>query len=163
MKRITKTGFLSYAQADTPLVDRFLELLRPRLATHQLVDVRLWSDQEIVTGQDWRATLEGELGRADFGLLCVSANFLVSRFVSEVEIPWFLAPGRVVVPFALEPLDLAQWALHGLAEVQIFRYRPKGSRCLLSFAECGGVNRLRFCDALVTDVQQRLAADMARP
>lgn len=156
MDRQTKTGFHSYAQRDDMLVDRFLELLAPRLATRRQLELELWSDQVILVGEAWLEEIERALEHCDFGLLCLTPNFLASGFIRDVEIPALLKPGRVVIPVALEPLDLALSQLHGLEDRQVFRYRPPGGTRKLAFAECGGANCLRFCDELVTQVVARL-------
>jgi hypothetical protein len=156
MDRETKTGFHSYAQRDVVLVDRFLELLAPRLATRRQLKLQLWSDRAILVGETWLEEIERALEHCDFGLLCLTPNFLASGFIRDVEIPALLKPGRVVMPVALEPLELALSQLHGLEDQQVFRYRPPGSTRKLAFAECAGANRLRFCDQLVTQVVARL-------
>jgi hypothetical protein len=163
MSGTRKIGFVSYAQSDALLVDRFLELLRPRLATRREMVLELWSDRAILVGEQWLQEIERALEEADFGLLCLSPSFLASRFVRDVEIPSFLNPGRVVIPVALEPLDLARTQLHGVEGRQVFRYTPPGTTRKLSFAECGGVNRQRFCDELVTQVVERLLKDGTGP
>jgi len=60
-----------------------------------------------------------------------------------------LKPGRVVIPVALEPLDLARSRLHGVEDRQVFRYPPPDTTRKLSFAEYGGVNHQ--CFAMVWD------------
>ena len=131
--------------------------MRPRCATQREVDLRLWSDQAILAGEGWDGAIEQAVQSADFGLLCVSPSFLASQYVTEVELPAFLSREQVVIPLALEPLDFARSDLKGLGERQVFRYRPHGSTRWLSFAECGGVNRKRFCDALVAQIVERFA------
>ena len=156
MARDTMTGFHSYAQRDAVLVNRLLDFLRPRLVTRRELELRLWSDQAILAGETWLEEIERALEHCDFGLLCLTPNFLASGFIRDVEIPALLKPGRVVIPVALEPLDLALSRLHGPEDHQVFRYRPPDSTRKLAFAECGGANRLRFCDELVTQVVARL-------
>jgi len=152
-------GFVSYARADSALVERFLDVMGPRCATQRAAELELWTDRMIVAGQDWGREIEEALEPADFGLLCVSPSFLASPFVTEVELPALMAVGRIVIPLALEPLALDRLDLKGLELLQIFHLRPPRTPAGMSFEECRGVNAKRFCDELVGEIVQRLRAE----
>lgn len=157
MGRMHCRGFVSYARDDGVLVERLLKFLEPRGRTRRSIEIELWSDASILAGEDWRQQLERALDSADFGLLCVSPSFLDSPFVTDVELPALMQAERIVIPLALEPLDFAAGDLKGLGERQIFRLRRPSSTRSLAFAECGAINRQRFCDALVTQIEARCA------
>jgi len=156
MVKLLRTGFLCYASADRARVDRLLEILAPRCLTLRDVTIELWRDRAIVAGERWEQEIMGALERADFGLLAVSPNFLASPYVTDVELPRLMSGGQIVIPFALEPLDLGLLDLHGLQALQIFHLdSARGRR--RSFAECKDVNELRFCDELLRQIVRRLA------
>ncbi len=154
MAKLRWTGFVSYARHDAALVERFLNVLRPRCASLRDLEIELWSDRVILAGQDWAREIAVAAEAADFGLLCVSPSFLASPFVTEVELPALMAGERTIIPVALEPLALELLDLKGLDPLQIFHLRPPRSARGLSFDECKGrgVNEKRFCDALVAEL-----------
>jgi hypothetical protein len=149
---------VSYARNDAALVDRFIDVMRPRCATQRDVDLRLWSDRTIVAGERWEQAIAAALADADFGLLCVSPSLLASSFITTVELPEFLREERLAIPFALEPLDVDRLDLKGLEALQVFGLRRPGASRGRSFHECHGVNAKRFCDELVGEIVQRLRA-----
>jgi hypothetical protein len=77
--------FVSYSHED----DRWQKLLRQACAPFK-DRVELWSDQDIPTGARWRDEIEAQLSQAKVAVLLVSAAFLASRFVTEVELPKIL-------------------------------------------------------------------------
>ena len=154
MAKLRWTGFVSYARHDAALVERFLNVMRPRCTSLRDLEIELWSDRAILAGQDWAREIAAAAEAADFGLLCVSSSFLASPFVTEVELPALMAGERTIIPVALEPLALDLLDLKGLDPLQIFHLRPPRSARGLSFDECKGrgVNEKRFCDALVAEL-----------
>jgi len=152
-----RTGFVSYARNDAALVDRFVEVMRPRCSTQRDVELRLWSDRTIVAGERWSQEIAATLADADFGLLCVSPSLLASSFITRVELPELLREERLAIPFALEPLNDGL-DLKGLEALQVFQLRRHGESRGRSFDECRGVNVKRFCDELVGEIVQRLRA-----
>jgi hypothetical protein len=153
-----RVGFVSYARDDAALVDRFINVMRPRCAVQREVELQLWSDRAIVSGERWKREIAVALGAADFGLLCVSPSLLASPFVTTVELPEFLRDERLAIPLALEPLDFDKLDLKGLEALHVFRLRHPGKPVGRSFVECGGVNTKRFCDELVGEIVRRLGA-----
>ncbi len=155
MAKLRRSAFVSYAHADAPLVDPFLELLRLRCTNLRDVEIDNWSDARILVGERWEEAINAAIEASDFGLLCVTQAFLASEFVTAEELPALLARD-VVIPVLLEPLDLALTDLKGLDELQLFRHRRPGTREPKAFAEFAGQNRGRFCDALVAQMVARL-------
>jgi hypothetical protein len=158
MPKPVRTGFVSYARNDAALVDRFIDVMRPRCATHRDVELRLWSDQTIGAGTRWMHEIEAALAEADFGLVCVSPSLLASTFITTVELPELLRDERLAVPFGLKPLNLGELDLKGIEALQVFHLRRPGESHRRSFYECRGVNVKRFCDELVDEIVQRLRA-----
>jgi hypothetical protein len=159
MSKAVRSGFVSHARDGSALVERFLDIMGPRCSTRRDVEIELWTDRMIVAGQDWNGAIVAALGDADFGLLCVSPSFLASPFVTGVELPALMAAERIVIPLALEPLDLVGMDLKGLELLQIFHLRRPRTSQGLSFEEYRGVNAKRFCDELVAQIVQRLRAN----
>jgi hypothetical protein len=148
------SGFLSYARADLALVQTFVGLMGSRLLTRPGFKASLWNDGHILVGHGWEREIERALENADFGVLCVSASLMASPYIQRVELPSLLSPERIVVPFALEPIDHLD--LGPLAGLQIFRLRtPRGTRWL-SFQEARRTHPQRFCDELLAQLGQRL-------
>jgi hypothetical protein len=158
MAKLARSGFASYARDDTLLVERFLRLMRPRCSTLRELELDWWWDQRILVGEGWEREIESAIETADFGLFCVTHSFLDSAYAIQRELPRFLDRGRVLFPVALEPIDFARADLKGLETLQIFRYRRPTAVKQQSFAECSAVNRVRFCDALVAQMTDRLTA-----
>jgi hypothetical protein len=158
MGKPVRTGFVSHAHADAALIDRFLDVMRPRCATQRDVELRLWSDRTIAAGERWHEEIETALADADFGLLCVSPSMLASSFATSVELPELLRAERLAIPFALEPLDLDGLDLKGLESLRVFHLRMRGAPRGRAFDECRGVNAKRFCDELVGEIVRRLHA-----
>jgi hypothetical protein len=79
--------FCAYAHKDHEILKEFKCMLRPALRRHRL---ELWDDSRISAGQKWRDEIQSSLARATVGLLFVSAYFLDSPFISEIEQPFLL-------------------------------------------------------------------------
>jgi hypothetical protein len=96
--------FISYSHADARWLERLLVHLKP-LHRDGLVDI--WSDQRIRPGEVWRAEIVRSLNVAKVAVLLVSANFLASDFVMEVELPHLLSAaeqqGCRVLPLIVSP------------------------------------------------------------
>jgi len=79
--------FISYSHKD--------ETWKHKLSTHLLVLekenlLELWCDRDIRPGQEWLDKIERNLLSAKVGILLISADFLVSEFVTRQEIPLLL-------------------------------------------------------------------------
>jgi hypothetical protein len=90
---VTKQVFISYshAEADRRWLNRLLTALKP-YARKGAIDI--FEDTQLLAGDRWFPVLERELRRADVAVLLVSANFLASDFVADVELPYILARAR---------------------------------------------------------------------
>ncbi len=82
--------FISYSNKD----EKWLNMLRLHLAPLENKGLDVWSDKNIIPGQEWPAEIDNSLARAKVAVLLVSANFLSSEFIRDKELPRFLEPAR---------------------------------------------------------------------
>ena len=83
----TPTLFISYSHKDEDWKDRLVAHLGV-LESQGMLD--LWDDRRIEAGDDWYAGIEAAMDRACVAVLLVSANFLTSKFILNVEVPRML-------------------------------------------------------------------------
>ncbi len=57
--------------------------------------LNVWSDKDIIPGQEWPDEIVESLARAKVAVLLISVNFLNSEFIREQELPRFLEPARL--------------------------------------------------------------------
>jgi len=92
--------------------------LRPLARENTAIDV--WDDRRIAAGTAWREEINAALTRARVAVLLISADFLASDFIAQVELPALLATaaenGVVVLPLVLSPSRFM--ATPGLGQLQ---------------------------------------------
>ena len=105
--------FISYAHEDDDLRRRLEVLLKPLVRKNRL---EIWADDRIGVSRVWSQEIDGNLGRAEFAVLLISADFLASDYVMDVELP------RLVqrrVPLICVPAGPCGWHdVENLARVQ---------------------------------------------
>ncbi|MEQ8705095.1 MAG: TIR domain-containing protein [Phaeodactylibacter sp.] len=97
--------FLSYAETDQELKNR-LDNHLTALKRGNLIDV--WSDEQVIAGQDWGQEAKNKIEDADIVLLLVSASFIASEHIWKSAVEKAMArraEGVIVVPVALKPVD----------------------------------------------------------
>jgi hypothetical protein len=146
--------FISYAHANKDLVTRFVmkfeEYTRPSLN----YDYQIWWDKRLLVGEDWQTEIIGALEECDLGLLMISASFLGSRFIEDVELDFLRS--KPVIPVLLWPIDFKRHNLKGIEKKQIFRLDKPGLIKPKSFGECTNKQREEFMLALFQQVESRL-------
>jgi hypothetical protein len=75
--------FISYSHRDARLKDELLNRLKPLKATDGLISV--WHDRCLTAGEAWDRRIREEIDQAHLLLLLVSASFLGSDYVRDVE------------------------------------------------------------------------------
>lgn len=102
MARKTKI-FTIYAWEDK---NAMLQLLRHLKPFEEDFDLSFWHDDPINTGQEWKPQDESRLNEADIFLLLVSADFMNSEFIKQLEfkniIDRYKENKSVVIPVILE-------------------------------------------------------------
>ena len=99
--------FYSYSHADEALRDRLDKHLS---ALKRGGVISEWHDRKILPGDDFDATINEHLERADIILFLVSADFLASAYIWDVEVSRAMEMhenGEArVIPVILQPVDL---------------------------------------------------------
>lgn len=120
--------FVSYSHKD--------ESLKHELETHLSVLRRRgviadWSDRRIAAGADWHREISTALEAADLILILVSADFLASDYVYDVEVTRAIQKheeGKArVVPIVLRPVD---WRA---SPFTVFQALPRDARPITSW------------------------------
>src|SRR5689334_5604584 len=120
---------VSYSPEDQELKD---ELVRHLRVLARFAGIELWSADGVLAGADWRHQVDDALDRADVAVLLISAGFLVSDFLQDVEVPKLFKRraqgGLRVVPVLIRSChwECVPW-LQGLAMI------PKEGRAVASF------------------------------
>ena len=83
--------FISYSNLDV----EWLELLRKQLKPLEKKGLKVWSDKDIVPGQEWLAEIDNSLDSGKVAVLLVSAHFLDSDFIQNQELPRFLKAAKL--------------------------------------------------------------------
>ncbi|WP_420125033.1 TIR domain-containing protein [Longimicrobium sp.] len=91
--------FISYSRKDRRWIERIRVHLKPLAREY---DLDVWDDSRISAGSDWREQIEQAIDTAGAALMLVSADFLASDFVHEVELPKLLVKaeqhGTLILP-----------------------------------------------------------------
>jgi hypothetical protein len=90
--------FVSYSHKDEDEKDRLLThlgVLRPSL-------IEIWSDDQLVAGDEWEVELSRVIKSARVAILLITADFLTSKFILQEEVPRLLQrrkkEGLIVFP-----------------------------------------------------------------
>ena len=136
--------FVSYAREDAS----FMRELRTHLTLLERQGLmKLWYDGDITAGSAWGEAIDSQLEAAKIILLLVSADFLASDFIDEVELKRALARHREgtarVIPIIVRGCD---WTKAPFAKLQAL---PRDGKAMAT---------LRDRDAGWTEVAKALRA-----
>lgn len=151
--------FVSYAHNDAVLVKRLQDPLEKELRLSRQFQFEIWSDRKIEVGERWDDQIQTALQECDFGLLFVSRDFLVSRYITERELPQFVTGSKPVIPVSLSVLDFSRVNLKGLEAHQFFRLKREGAKEKdRAFSECRGEMVDEFVRALARAIESRVGS-----
>ena len=102
--------FISYARED----DAQVKKLKAHLRSMELDGlIKIWTDEEILTGDAWRDDIQQQIDKTDIMLLIMSPDFINSDFIQRVELKQALqrkVDGKsLVVPVYLRRVDLPEF------------------------------------------------------
>ena len=125
---MAKKVFISYSHRDEDAMKELDKFLGP---LERKGDIEIWTDRNILPGQNWKDEIMGAINSADLTLLLVSANFLDSNFINDEEIPRAFqrreAEGKHVVPIIL---NYCLWDITDLKNLQAL---PKDGRPIADY------------------------------
>jgi Leucine-rich repeat (LRR) protein/GTPase SAR1 family protein len=98
--------FLSYSHTDSNLLNRLRMHLSP---LRRMKNIESWSDQVLLPGDPWDEVIKENLNKADIIILLLTADFIASDYIWEVELrealkKWLAEEVRLI-PILLQPLD----------------------------------------------------------
>jgi len=150
--------FVSYAQHDTKMVLHLLGQLAPHLAASRTYKFTKWQDRDVLIGEGWHDAIVAELERHRIALLMVTPTFLVRPYILTEELPRILAPGKIVLPVLLKPIDLGRQDAHGIEDLSIFAHRVSGHE-RRAYSQCSPQQRELFAIELFRAIESRLDRD----
>ena len=110
--------FISYSHVDERLKERLVRHLR---VVRRGIHLDVWEDRQIPPGAVFPTEIRAAIEAADIALLLISADFLTSTYVQEVEVPLILqrrdAGQMRIVPVLAQPC--AWQDIEWLSELQI--------------------------------------------
>lgn len=94
--------FISYSHEDLDILNkmkRHFSIFKGK--------VEIWDDSKILAGDKWREKINLALSKAKVAILLISADFLNSKFITEVELPLLLKAaeheGGIVLSIIAKP------------------------------------------------------------
>ena len=152
-----RKGFVSYARADHAMVARLMQHLRP---IEREFGIEFWRDEGIWSGRDWRAEIAEAIDAAEIFIVCMSADYLYSRYIDDIESPAIeyraVATGALVVPVILRPCawygsvgDRTVAPLRGQRLVPVSEWRPQKAGLLAAVSDIRHAIQVHF--GLVTE------------
>jgi hypothetical protein len=97
MKKI----FICYSHKDKKFKDEICDFLK-----HYEAQFEEWNDRKIEAGSEWKKEIEESLNSCDAAILIISNDFLISKFIKEIELPTLLRRREVdninIFPFILK-------------------------------------------------------------
>jgi hypothetical protein len=128
---MSHSAFVCYSHVNR----KELEELKTHLKyAEQQKQLKIWNDQRIAAGAKWREEIAQALTTATVRVLLVSAEFLASDFITQVELPVLLQAAQekklrllciLLSPCLVEETPLAEFQLLNTIPLSLL---PKGKR-----------------------------------
>lgn len=153
--RIKVKFFVSYAHRNQDLAVKFTEHFLEYAEPSKKYTYHLWRDYtNILIGENWDDEIKQALEDCDVGMLLISASFLGSKYITEVEIKNLKS--KPVIPVLLGPIDIDRYDLKGLQERQIYRLNSPKFQSPKSYGDCNTKQRNQFMLGLFNQIEARL-------
>jgi len=98
--------FISYSHNDKAWLEKLQQHLKV-LTNHFQIDLEIWDDNKLQTGDVWKEKIITSLKEAGIAIFLVSTNFLASEFINKEEIPPILENaeknGTLILSIILKP------------------------------------------------------------
>ncbi len=98
-------GYISYSHDDRKYAERLSRHLLP--AVWEELGIDFWMDNSIAAGDRWDENISGVLAQANVFVVCMSANYLASEFIYNIELPTIRKRSRLshglIIPVILKP------------------------------------------------------------
>lgn len=102
--------FISYSHKDEPIKD---ELVKHLSGIRRMGLISEWNDRKILPGEEWDVTIKGKLEKADIILCLISADFMSSDYINDVEIKNAIEryeKGLIrIIPIIVRPCDFSSF------------------------------------------------------
>lgn len=123
--------FISYNRRD----EKWKNRLKAQLSVLEQQDLlSLWEDGKLAAGDEWQREIADAMEGSNVAVLLVSASFLTSRFIMDVEVPELLKrrerEGLRIVPLVIKPCCWKN--IPWLAQLDL---RPKDGRPLSGMSD----------------------------
>lgn len=117
--------YLSYSHSDREYRDALLKHLSLMTRKNK---IEIWDDEKIVAGANRQEETNNKLMEADIAILLVSADFLASDAINDVEIPILVeqskTKGTTIVPVFIRPVYFQD------SELSNFQGLPRGGKAI---------------------------------
>lgn len=116
------TIFISYAHKDTSYKDELQIFLKP-YQRNKTIDI--WTDKDIVAGQQWNELIKNKLSESEIILFLVSPDFLASDYINDNEIQYALENNMIItIPVIIRPIDME------LLQIKYLQVIPTGAKAV---------------------------------
>jgi tetratricopeptide (TPR) repeat protein len=118
--------FISYARKDQDYFEVFKDGLNSHLFNSSKYNFGTWEDSKIHLGSFWDDEIQKILETVDIAILCVSSNFLNSKYIQAKEFGNLISkyPNTLIVPVYFNHCNIGAW--DELSKRQFFK--PLGDR-----------------------------------
>jgi hypothetical protein len=107
--------FISYSHKDRIWLERLTTVLKPLTRDETIA---IWDDRQIAPDTDWRAEIDRGLASARAAILLVSADFLASDFIYDIELKAMLERRAQGMGFFWIPLTYSLYERTPLVNIQ---------------------------------------------
>ena len=101
--------FISYSHKDSPYLEELLKFLKPDVSTEK---ISIWTDANILAGQQWDKLIKDNLNRSEIVIFLVSQDFIVSDYINKIEIKFALKnSNKIIISVLVGAIQMEKFAL----------------------------------------------------